>query len=300
MASSETKTDFWGNKYTQYYDDNGNESGTSEIRKDFWGDTYRQYYDNSGNDTGTSKTEKNFWGDSYTQHYNSSGDKTGTSVKEKDFWGDTYTQHYNNSGDKTGTSQGKKDFWGNNYVETKYNNSSNPGYSSKYKAGCNCADCKAERRSKEYISTCNCVSCKGKRGGKEYRPTCNCDSCRSARGGSYYSKPSSGFCYITTACVESMNLSDNCYELQTLRNFRDNFILKKENGVKLIEEYYINAPRILKSINDQPNPSEIYRTIFFKIKEAVNLIDNHELDKAFDLYCEITIKLNKKYCEIKN
>jgi hypothetical protein len=36
--------------------------------------------------------------------------------------------------------------------------------------------------------------------------------------------PSDEVCFITTACVSQMGHNDSCYELQVLRNFRDNYL----------------------------------------------------------------------------
>jgi hypothetical protein len=318
MARSENKSDFWGNNYTQHYDDNGNESGTSESKTTFFGDRYTQYYDNNGNDKGTSESKTTFFGDRYTQHYNSNGDDVGTSESKKDFWGNSYVQHYNGKGEESGTSVRQKDFWGNSYIESKNNGTagysknysascncdncrgernSNAGFSKKYSSTCDCASCKAERNSKPYIATCNCASCKSQRNGKKNISSCNCDSCRSARGGQYYSKPSSGFCYLTTACIKYRNLGDNCYELETLRNFRDSYILNRDNGVELVKEYYTTAPLIISKIDKQIDSNEIYEVMYYKIKEAVHLIEQHQLEKAFTFYCEIANDLKHKYLD---
>lgn len=44
---------------------------------------------------------------------------------------------------------------------------------------------------------------------------------------------SSGGCFLTSACVKSKGLPDNCYELTRLRWFRDN-ILAKTDRARLI------------------------------------------------------------------
>ena len=36
------------------------------------------------------------------------------------------------------------------------------------------------------------------------------------------------FCYITTAVCRSMDKADNCYELTTLREYRDGYLLRSE------------------------------------------------------------------------
>ena len=55
-------------------------------------------------------------------------------------------------------------------------------------------------------------------------------------------------CFLTTACVLYNRLDDNCYELNTLRKFRDDYIKSLTNGDKYLTEYYINAPIILDNL----------------------------------------------------
>ena len=53
---------------------------------------------------------------------------------------------------------------------------------------------------------------------------------------------SSGSCYLTTACMKHFNVEfdDNCYELQVLRWFRDNFV-----SIEDVNHYYKTAPAIV-------------------------------------------------------
>ncbi|NWG52289.1 MAG: DUF1311 domain-containing protein [Hydrogenophilaceae bacterium] len=117
MAWSKVKTDLFGKKYIQHYDDRGDKAGTSEFKQDLFGDEYVQHYDDRGDKSGTSEAKRDLFGDEYEQHYNRSGDKAGTSERKRDLFGDEYTQHYDRRGDKAGTSERKRDFFGDEYVE---------------------------------------------------------------------------------------------------------------------------------------------------------------------------------------
>lgn len=55
-------------------------------------------------------------------------------------------------------------------------------------------------------------------------------------------------CFITTACIESRGLPVDCYELETLRKFRDNWVSKHENGPAEIGIYYEIAPKIVEKL----------------------------------------------------
>lgn len=52
-------------------------------------------------------------------------------------------------------------------------------------------------------------------------------------------------CFITTACCETLGLDDNCFELRTLRRYRDVVLAKRPGGADEIAAYYALAPLIL-------------------------------------------------------
>lgn len=115
--------------------------------------------------------------------------------------------------------------------------------------------------------------------------------------GYFYSQQShdryTGKCYLTTACCEYYNKSDDCLELTALRAFRDNVLLKTDDGKKLVEEYYQTAPQIvdkLKESNDKENFSFIYDTILQCIKE----IENNDYDVAINTYKNMVFTLKNK------
>lgn len=69
-------------------------------------------------------------------------------------------------------------------------------------------------------------------------------------------KPSGG-CFLTTAMCETLEKKDNCYELEELRNFRDNVLLKTKNGQELVSEYYDIAPKIAEKLKSNIRKLEI-------------------------------------------
>lgn len=114
---SEERTDFFGNKYTQHYDEHGNKAGRSEERTGFLGGKYVQHYDQSGAKAGRSEDRAGFLGNTYTQHYDQSGGKTGRSEIRSRLLGDTYTQHHDQAGSKTGWSERKSGFFGKRFTQ---------------------------------------------------------------------------------------------------------------------------------------------------------------------------------------
>jgi hypothetical protein len=105
-------------------------------------------------------------------------------------------------------------------------------------------------------------------------------------------------CFLTTVCVNHMGLNDNCHELEVLRNFRDNYMRKQNNGDELIAEYYQIGPAIVSIINDSEFKdvilSNMYRDL---VKPSINLIEQNKLEEALHYYIDFTLAL-KDACEI--
>ena len=52
-------------------------------------------------------------------------------------------------------------------------------------------------------------------------------------------------CFITTACCQTLGLDDDCFELRTLRRYRDRVLALRPGGAGDIAAYYELAPQIL-------------------------------------------------------
>ncbi len=76
-------------------------------------------------------------------------------------------------------------------------------------------------------------------------------------------------CYLTTACVEHRGLTDDCHELTTLRAFRDDYLLRQPHGAALIEDYYLQAPRLVNCIFESQRTSQIWQDIYEVIAISV-------------------------------
>ncbi len=100
-------------------------------------------------------------------------------------------------------------------------------------------------------------------------------------------------CYITTACVEYKGLEDDCFILETLRKFRDEYMLTTEVGKALVEEYYKTAPAIVVKIKQSKHARDIFEDIFQNyLSKAVSLIMCNKYPEAQSLYTEMYNKFN--------
>lgn len=115
---------------------------------------------------------------------------------------------------------------------------------------------------------------------------------------------SSGGCFLSTACCEHMGFKDDCDQLVTLREFRDNYIKHQNYGDKLIQLYYNDAPAIVHAINLRNDKDQIYDNMFEKIQKIVDLIHAQKTEDAvieyFLLVWETSKMVFPRYCSENN
>lgn len=104
------------------------------------------------------------------------------------------------------------------------------------------------------------------------------------------------FCYITTAVCRSLGRPDDCYELNTLRYYRDSYLLSTDEGREIVQEYYNIAPTIVKRIDKKAEADEIYENIWKTyLSPCITMIENGENEKCRDLYSSMVRKLEARY-----
>jgi hypothetical protein len=97
-------------------------------------------------------------------------------------------------------------------------------------------------------------------------------------------KSEEGNCFLTTSCVKYFGLADDCYELETLRKFRNDYLLKSSKGRKLVQQYYSIAPTLVKKLEKNPNRKNLFMEIYQNIKNACEAIENREFERAKIIY----------------
>ena len=169
-----------------------------------------------------------------------------------------------------------------------------------------CPNCGAEMqwRRGRYGAYCKCPNCGRTRSGRhvwEYgRKMSAFDKFDDALGTVLnplrWGKKSSG-CFITTAVMTSLgHTEDDCYELETLRKFRDDYILKTNYGKKLIQEYYQISPKIVEKINAETGSEKIYKGLLNNfVTPSIKYIEVGENKKAMNKYIKMMIYLKQKY-----
>lgn len=119
-------------------------------------------------------------------------------------------------------------------------------------------------------------------------------------GKSSFDKIYEGFrwklCYITTAVCESFSKTDDCYELNLLRDYRDNYLKNEPEGELIIKEYYDVAPTIVKRINKKADSRKIYENIWSRyLSPCIQMIEENKNDECKELYIEMVRNLQKEY-----
>ena len=104
------------------------------------------------------------------------------------------------------------------------------------------------------------------------------------------------FCYITTAVCETFSKPDDCYELNTFREYRDNYLMSLPEGADLIRQYYDVAPSIVKHIDERSDRSLVYRGIWDTyLSPCLTMIEQGRNDDCRALYTDMVLTLKDKY-----
>ena len=109
-----------------------------------------------------------------------------------------------------------------------------------------------------------------------------------------------GGCFLTTACVEHASLSDDCHELQQLRNFRDSYVMQLPDGQAILERYYAESPRILNHIMKSPDYGQVLSSIFETVRKSVQAIETENNEAAFLYYSQMFLNLSAKFFDSSN
>jgi hypothetical protein len=104
-----------------------------------------------------------------------------------------------------------------------------------------------------------------------------------------------GGCFLTTACVDYFGLKDNCSELETLRYFRDSYLLKSVKGKESVSIYYKTAPILVKMMQQDKDHHKLFVDVFRQIKLACNSIKKGNNKKAYLIYKSAFAFLYNRY-----
>lgn len=137
---------------------------------------------------------------------------------------------------------------------------------------CKCKDCRHIDPSNKYGYKWYCTWY------RSYEDPDNVHEC------SHFESRGSSGCFLTTACCQYKGLPDDCYELTTLRRFRDDYLLHTSEGKRLVEEYYRIAPPLVQKIDCCSSRDTICENMYAAICEIVQKIEQEQYEDAVRLY----------------
>jgi hypothetical protein len=102
-------------------------------------------------------------------------------------------------------------------------------------------------------------------------------------------------CFITTACCEVLGLDDDCFELRTLRRYRDTVLAATPEGLADIAAYYTLAPLILTRLPQEARTSR-FGTIYSRFILPAALAAALGLNAmAYRLYTRMLAELQRDF-----
>ena len=106
----------------------------------------------------------------------------------------------------------------------------------------------------------------------------------------------SRLCYITTAVCASLGKPDDCYELNLMRRYRDEYLVNQKGGEEIVAEYYDIAPTIVNRINRMENSEDVYADIWSRyLHPCVSMIESDNLEAGRKIYTDMVYSLRRKY-----
>jgi hypothetical protein len=105
-----------------------------------------------------------------------------------------------------------------------------------------------------------------------------------------------GWCFITSAVMQSGGKCDDCIELTILRQMRDSYMIENPQRRADVEFYYSIAPKIVKSVDSSGRSVEVWQEVYVKyILPAVNEVKLKNFEAAYKLYKEMVKSLSREW-----
>ena len=97
-------------------------------------------------------------------------------------------------------------------------------------------------------------------------------------------------CFLTTAACEHRGLPDDCFELSTMRAFRDRVLLETCAGQAMVKHYYEIAPRLVPLVDDEMTAQWVWS----HIQETVGHITAQRNEAAIASYRDLIDGLTRR------
>lgn len=103
-------------------------------------------------------------------------------------------------------------------------------------------------------------------------------------------------CYLTTTIVDILGQEDHGFVLETLRNFRENFLKKDKKYTSILEEYDEIGPIIKENIEKDKQKKVLANAmLYLRILPIINHIEKQNNKEAIELYKDMVFILKEEY-----
>lgn len=104
-------------------------------------------------------------------------------------------------------------------------------------------------------------------------------------------------CFLTTTICEMFGFEDNCFGLETMRNFRDTVLVNNPRYYELLTEYEVIGPVISENMHNDEHGLEVaeyyYENYIYDI--VVNLSTKKDYNDAVDKYVDMVNDMKRMY-----
>jgi hypothetical protein len=101
-------------------------------------------------------------------------------------------------------------------------------------------------------------------------------------------------CFLTTACCEVLGLSDDCFELRTLRRYRDRVLVTMPGGQAALAAYYLMAPSILERLPQEERAARLL-SVYMRFVLPSALAARLGMNRlAYSLYARMMDELSRR------
>lgn len=106
--------------------------------------------------------------------------------------------------------------------------------------------------------------------------------------GSCMWKESTGACFLTTIVVQELGMADNCYELNSMRRLRNEYLLTFKKGQEIMDDYQNKSEFVTYAIRKMDNKSNFCQNVHQNyIVSVVKLIEQDRFEEATKRYLEM-------------
>lgn len=103
-------------------------------------------------------------------------------------------------------------------------------------------------------------------------------------------------CYLTTAVVDILGHEDHGYVLESLRNFRENFLRKDKKYFNILKEYDEIGPVIKENMeNDEQKKVVANAMLYLRLLPIIENIEKGSNKEAIELYKDMVYVLKEEY-----